>query len=241
MIVKTYWWRDRLNFGDQITSHLLQHYAGLDAQWSPAAEADLISTGSILGHVPADWTGNILGSGKLFEHDKVPENARVWALRGPLSAKGIRGDYALGDPGLLADELVPRPVRTHKLGILPHWSDRTLTQRTEWDQFSPLRIYPDWEPLDVLAAIGSCDKLVTSSLHGVIVADAFGIPRRFEPTPRLHKEGGFLKHLDYNASIGHKFEVGVTSQPSRFKINDRRDELIDAFEDFASWIRSNNT
>lgn len=240
-MLKAYYWRDEPNWGDLLTPLLLKHYADLDSEWAPAATADMISVGSILGHVSAHrWTGHVLGSGKLFAHDEVPAQARVWALRGPLTAKGVRGDYALGDPGLLADELVGPQVKQFKLGILPHWSDQDLTKRHEWDQYGPLRIYPSWHPRDVIAAIGKCEKLVTSSLHGLILADAFGIPRRFEHATRLDKEGKYLKHLDYSASIGHKFTVGVTSQPSRFRVNDRRDELIDAFESFGSHIRSNN-
>lgn len=233
----SYWWRERPNFGDLLTPLLLKHFVGVETEWSPAHDADLISTGSILGHVPRTWKGHILGSGKLFERDEVPTDSTVWALRGPISAKGIRGDFALGDPGLIADELVGPQNKRWKIGILPHWSDSVLTKRTEWDRYEPVRIHPTWHPLDVLATIGACEKIVTSSLHGVILADAFGIPRRFEHAARLDHEGGHLKHRDYNASIGHKFEVGVTSQPSRFKVNDRRDELLDAFDAFGSHVR----
>jgi len=237
-MLRSYWWKDKPNFGDLLTPYLLRHYVELETEWAPVNQADLISTGSILGHASSWWSGHILGSGKLFAHDEVPKDAKVWALRGPITAKGIRGDFALGDPGLLADELVPPQTKKHTLGILPHWSDQDLTQRTEWDQYNPVKIYPHWDPLKVIAAIGSCHKIITSSLHGLILADAFGIPRRFEWASRLDKEGGDLKHRDYHASIGHKFEVGVTSKPSRFRVNDRRDELIDAFEAFASEARS---
>lgn len=238
MTLKSYWWKDRPNFGDLLTPLLLKHFAELDTEWSPPNGADLISTGSILGHVSYNWwKGHVLGSGKLFAHDEVPVQAQVWALRGPISAKGVRGDFALGDPGLIADELVPPQTKRFKIGILPHWSDTELTTRTEWDRYEPVRIFPTWHPLDVIAAIGACHKIITSSLHGLILADAFGIPRRFEHATRLEREGGYLKHRDYHASIGHRFEVGVTSEPSRFKINDRRDELIDAFEAFGSYAR----
>ena len=237
-MVRLYEWAGQTNWGDRLSPYLLEHYAGVETTWSPAAKADLICTGSVVGHVPDSWSGHILGSGKLFEYDKIPPDAHIWALRGKLSARGVRGTYALGDPGLLADELVPAPVKRHKLGILPHWSDRELTKRTEWDKYAPLRINPTWEPLSVISAIGSCDKLVTSSLHGLIVADAFGIPRRFEAAKQLAREGGFFKHKDYSSSIGAAFEVGVTMNVSRFKVNDCRDALIDAFENYGTYVRS---
>jgi hypothetical protein len=74
----------------------------------------------------------------------------------------------------------------------------------------------------------------------MIVADAYGIPRRFEPTARLKDEGGFLKHRDYSEAIGMRFEPGVTLEAGYHSgINDRRDELIDAMETYGSWVRGN--
>lgn len=234
----TYWWRGVRNWGDLLSEPLLAHYAGVGAYWASPEEAELLCVGSVVGHVDKSWQGHILGSGKLFEDEKVPQGARIWALRGPLTATGVKGSYALGDPGLLADELVPKPVKQHKLGILPHWSDKELTLRTEWDKFSPARLDPSTDPLTLIAQIGACEKLVTSSLHGLIVADAFGVPRRFEMASQLAREGGIFKHLDYSASVGHPFEIGITSSPHRFKINDCRDQLIDAFENYGVWKRS---
>lgn len=236
--VATYWWNGRYNWGDWLTPYLLQHYSDLNTRWVSPEVAGLISVGSIVGHVDPEWRGAILGAGKLRESDQVPRRAHIFALRGPLTAQGIPGDYALGDPGLIADELVPLPVRTHRLGILPHWSDEVLVNRPEFLKYDPLIISPLWDAPDVVTAIGSCDKIVTSSLHGLILADAFGIPRRFEPTPRLAQEGGFLKHLDYSASIDHPFEPGVTSTPNRFKINDVRSQLVDAFEAYGDYVRA---
>src|SRR4249920_926354 len=106
-MVKAYWWRGVPNFGDAIAPLLIKRFSGIDVEWGPASEAKIASIGSILEHLPSSWNGYILGSGKLKESSHPNfVNTRILSLRGPLSAQGIAGDYSLGDPGLLADELV---------------------------------------------------------------------------------------------------------------------------------------
>src|ERR1041384_4874651 len=105
--VKAYWWQGVPNFGDALSPFLLERFAHASVQFAPAREAEVASIGSILEHLPETYTGYVLGSGKLREGSTVHlPDATILALRGPLSARGIKGDYALGDPGLLADELV---------------------------------------------------------------------------------------------------------------------------------------
>lgn len=236
--MKLYWWAERPNFGDALSPHLLRRFAGVDATWAAPRDAGVIGIGSILDHVAWNWRGHVIGSGCLRDKPAVPPGAKVWAVRGPLSAQGYRGDYAIGDPGLLAADLIGPVAREHDLGILPHWSDTDLVRRgfSEFGRYDPLFIDPSAEPLRVLRDIASCRKLVTSSLHGLIVADSFGIPRRFEMAARLATEGGDYKHRDYHASIGHPFEVGRTTEPSRFRIDDRRNALLDAFEAFGKAV-----
>ena len=88
---------------------LLEHFANVRATWSPVHGAKLVTVGSVLEHIPPEWDGHILGAGQLHENSYLhlhTNTAKVWALRGPLTARNVPGEYALGDPGLLADELV---------------------------------------------------------------------------------------------------------------------------------------
>jgi pyruvyltransferase len=195
-------------------------------------EASLVCVGSILDVLPPNWPGLVIGSGKLRETSKVDlTKATVLALRGPLTASSVRarGSFALGDPGLLADELVPDVEKAHALGIVPHWSDTNLEHRPEFKRFKPVIIRPSGDPLEVIRQIGQCRKIVASSLHGIIVADAYGIPRRVEMTERFSKEGGDFKFRDYSATVGLEFKVGVTQDAPRSKVQDRQHELYDVF------------
>ena len=238
-----YWWQGVPNFGDALAPLLLAYHADLDVTWAEPRTAQIAVIGSILEHLPETWDGYVCGCGKLHENSVTPLTEsvrlkRVLAIRGPLSAKGIKGDFALGDAGLLADELIKLPPKRHTLGIVAHWSDKHLASRPEFTRYEPLIIDPGGDPLTVIKQIASCRKIISSSLHGLIVADTFAIPRRFEVTPRFEREGGLFKFRDYHASINTPFEIGRTIEASRFGVDDRRFEVHDAFRALSSIIRA---
>jgi hypothetical protein len=240
-----YWWRGGgvqggiPNFGDRLAPLLLAYHADLPVRWAALEDADVVCTGSILDYLPPRWNGYVVGSGKLREHSRPDlSHAQVLALRGPLTAQGVRGDYALGDPGLLAGEMIELPVKEFDLGIVPHWSDSTLADNPTFARYHPLIIDPRDEPLEVVRQIASCKKIVSSSLHGIIVADSFAIPRRFEYTPRFDREGGTFKFRDYSLSIHTPWVVGKTIEANRFGVDDCRFALHDAFRELASRVRA---
>ncbi len=226
--ITAYYWVGRPNFGDLLTPLLISHYTDITVSWAPIQTAELVGVGSVIEHIPNGWDGRIVGAGKLHEESLFPVGrTRILALRGPLTAKGLRGDFALGDLGLLANELVRVETKRHALGIVPHWSDGELALREEFVRYKPLVIDPRGDPLDVIAEIGACEKIVCSSLHGMILADAFGIPRRFEYAARLDSEGGTFKFRDYSESIRTPFEVGKTLLANRQAIDDVKSALYD--------------
>ena len=237
-VMKAYWWTGVPNFGDALAPLLIGHFSGIETVWSPISQASLVSIGSILEHLPMKWEGFILGSGRLKENSNLDlSHAAILGLRGPLSARGVYGDFALGDPGILANELVGPQSKLYDLGILPHWRDTELVGRFTKLIRPPSTIKiinPRHDPIEVVKQIGSCRRIVTSSLHGMIVADAFGIPRRVEISPSLDNEGGDFKFRDYSASINTPLEPGKMVQPSIRLIEDIKFEVFDAFEALAS-------
>ena len=198
--MRTYWWKDVPNWGDRLGPLLLEYYCGMQSVWSPVESADIVVTGSVLEHIPAWWPGHILGAGMIGDgHPVTLDSARVHAIRGPLSARQVPGDYALGDPGLLADEMVSIDTKDIDLGIVPHWSDTRLAHDHRFQPYRPVVITAWDDPLDVMRMIGRCRKIVASSLHGIILADAFGIPRRTEVADRFTYdkwEGNLFKFKD---------------------------------------------
>lgn len=231
--VTSFWWNSVTNWGDRLTPLLLNKFSRLKIDWAPVELAEIVCVGSILGNlVKPNYTGTILGSGKLFPNGLVPQKANILALRGPLTAKGVKGDFAIGDPGLLADELVNVDKKLYNLGIVLHWSDHSLEHDPRFLKYDPIIIRSDGDPLTTIHTIGSCKKIISSSLHGLILADAFNIPRRFEATADWSREGGNFKVMDHNASIGLSFEIGLTQQANFNKIIERKNELWCAFQMF---------
>jgi pyruvyltransferase len=237
--VKAYWWNEIPNFGDALAPLLLEHFADVKTEWGTISHSKIASIGSILEHIPPLWDGVILGSGRLIEGSRLHlqqmtsgVTAKILAVRGPLTARGIPGTFAIGDPGILADELVGLQEKVWDLGIIPHFMDTTLGPKFTKlcpAPFKSIVINPQDDPLDVLRLIGSCRKIVTSSLHGMIVADAFAIPRRVEMCAKLGKDGGDFKFRDYSASIKMAFETGKVQTPNRFHIEDLKFEIYDAY------------
>lgn len=233
--MKAYWWgpSDNIrNFGDGITPLLLKKFSGIDAEWSPLATSEIVVSGSVLHHIPPGWSGIIVGTG-LIRADLLPSDlskASVLAVRGPLTAQAARlGNVTLGDPGLLANELVPHVSKKYDLGIITHWSDNALAYDPRFTQYHPKIINPADPPIKVIREIGECRKIVTSSLHGMIVADAFGVPRRFETVPLFDLDTLF-KFNDYSESIGLPLEIGKLQSPVRGKVQARAHEIYDVLQ-----------
>lgn len=240
--VRAYWWRAKPNFGDAIAPLLIERFTDYPAAWERVGKSDVVSVGSVLEHVPYLYDGYILGAGRMYPDSRLNlfgDTMTVLALRGPLTAKAWPRDCAIGDPGLLANELVPPQTKSIDLGIVPHIYDPDLRYRREF--FSPRWITkvinPADDPLKVIAEIGQCRKIVSSSLHGIILADAFGIPRRFEYTPRFDQEGGRFKFDDYSASIGTPLTIGETIYANRRIVGNRQHELWDAYRTLNTLIR----
>lgn len=240
--VKAYWWGEVPNFGDRLAPLLLERFADIEVKWDTISHSSIATIGSILEHIPPLWDGYVLGSGRLFEHSRLHlKMAIILSIRGPLSARGIAGDFALGDPGLLANELVGPQEKQWNLGIVPHWQDDELAER--FKKLVPRSatvkvINPQDDPLTVLRQIGACQRIVTSSLHGMIAADAFGgIPRRVEICPKMEKDGGNFKFRDYSASIKSPFETGKMYEPTRSRVEDVQHAVFDAYEALRSELK----
>lgn len=204
--IGVFYWTGCRNFGDLITPALLQYY-GATPILEPADKAELAATGSILGMLPENFCGTVLGSGLLSENTTLQfPQARILALRGEETKRclGFSESIPLGDPGLLASRLVTRQKRIFRLGIVPHYED--LDHPLVWQLARRLKpgvqlINVQQSPQAVIQAIDRCENILSSSLHGVITADSLGIPNAWTTfSDRLY--GGGFKFRDYYSAFG---------------------------------------
>lgn len=179
-IVPAYWWDGHPNFGDALTPWLLPRYGLLPVHTAPE-RAKLVGVGSILEQMPEDFAGVIWGSGLLRGARCRFPGARVLALRGNLTRQqlGLSVTPALGDPGILVSRHLARRAVRWRLGIVPHGVHANDPHVARLAARSPgdVRIVNVARtPGRVISEIAACEAIVSTSLHGLVVADSFGIP-----------------------------------------------------------------
>jgi pyruvyltransferase len=131
------------------------------------------------------------------------KNLDVRAVRGPATREFLIREYGIhvpetfGDPAMLLPVLFPELQRNTipgRIGIIPHFRNRGQFP----DSSETVRvILPNQDPAKVVAEILRCEFVIAGSLHGIIVAEAFGIPARWLNNCADEPD---LKYFDYYAS-----------------------------------------
>jgi|SRR5690606_2406765 pyruvyltransferase len=200
-MVSAYWYKREVNFGDLLTPRLLEFF-GVGARHSDVNQSDILLLGSILQDVSVNFSGIIAGAGLIGDLTKSFPEAKILGLRGYLTKDrlGIKYDVTLGDPGILASFLVrERSEKTHVLGIVPHYVDKADPRLALLATRYPddiLLIDVQQSPENVISLIDSCMFIVSSSLHGLIIADSLAIPNRWLMLSNKVLGDGF-KFFDY--------------------------------------------
>ena len=176
------------NWGDALNPYLLKRLLptleifGTDESQT-LSEDHLLAIGSVVHwSTPHSviWGTGAIHSSLLLTH--IPK--LVLAVRGPLTQKmlleqGINCPSIFGDPaGILPEFYSPASRRGHKypLGVIPHYVDKNCIQVAKLreqgakiiDVFSDIEYFVD--------ELASCECIVSSSLHGLICADAYSVP-----------------------------------------------------------------
>lgn len=207
------WCFSAQNFGDALTPIILRAH-GFDVDVvEREAEADLFGIGSILRRVPHNASARIWTSGMIAPNAgpalRFGPEIKILALRGTLSRDRITGivdTVPLGDGGLLIGRVFtdPVPLATAQIGLVPHMQDRKSRVIREAQQDSRFRIINVFDKVEaVVNAIRSCTVVLSSSLHGLITADSFGIPNAalaFVDSGKTAEDTG--KFADYGSAFG---------------------------------------
>ncbi|MDR4305168.1 polysaccharide pyruvyl transferase family protein [Chelatococcus sambhunathii] len=147
----------------------------------------------------------------LIDQTTSPEMfpAQICAVRGPKSrarmlAMGRQCPEIYGDPAVLYPALyLPKIEKQHRIGIIQHFREIDVVPLPKIaDVDDPLNIDIRSGLRNVVNDILSCDRIVSSSLHGVICAHSYGVPAIWYQASDLLLGDG-LKFHDYFASIGH--------------------------------------
>ncbi|TPE48391.1 polysaccharide pyruvyl transferase family protein [Amaricoccus solimangrovi] len=206
------WWWERPypgNLGDMINPYLIGKLTGVPPRFAPKGER-VLAIGSIIKFArPGD---TVWGAGCPSAGHPIEPGAEYRAVRGPLTRRMVLeagGACApvYGDPAWLLPLVHPDPGRpkTHRLGLIRHFThrDRPIELGEGVREIEILRAGREGIEAFLDEMLG-CEAIVSTSLHGLIIANAYGIPARLatfvDADRQIHGDG--MKFDDYFLSIG---------------------------------------
>lgn len=216
------------NWGDDLNYYLLQAISGKKVVFYPLGKIGnffdftcFLGIGSIFSVFSLDKT-IIIGSGVRSDSDiknirGIPQ--KVVFVRGPISRRllcerGITVPERYGDLGLVLPLLYsPSISKKNSIGIVLHSLDEKLNViKVIMEKFSCVKLiymrgYHKWT--DIINEIVSCEIVFSSSLHGLICAEAYKIPCQWvcfsenrDNDIGVWPRGWELKFFDFFSSIG---------------------------------------
>lgn len=194
------------NLGDSLSAVMVAALANRPVRHTAFDESatKLVAVGSI-GHAIESGTAVIWGTGVSIRGGTLAHNVPrtrydVRAVRGSISAQhyrdfGIRVPDVFGDPVWFLPSIVDEPVeKKYELGVIPHIRDisgnepdappladslRCVVDAADSSSVVVINTWhaPTWEGLLAkLRLIRSCKRIASQSFHGVVIAEAYGIP-----------------------------------------------------------------
>jgi pyruvyltransferase len=222
-------WCEGRNWGDALSPYLVRLLSGKEVVLRTGLHhRRFLAIGSILSD--ANEHAEVWGSGFIRVNDRVRVGPRkVHAVRGPLTRdlllrQGVDCPEVYGDPALLLPKFFnPEVEKRHAVGIIPHYIDKGHPWLRQFMLDPQVRIIDIEASIeDFVRDVKSCDVILSSSLHGLICADSYGISNTWI---KLSGDvvGGDFKFRDYRAAIG-------AGEPLAVKVMDqtRLDPIVSA-------------
>ena len=209
------------NLGDDLAvpifSYMLQR-KGLTPDSTAKKRTHLYSIGSILmlGYQDAVvWGSGILTETSFLRtifHRAFFRKLDIRAVRGPLTRKtllkwGHHCPEVCGDPGCLMPLFYkPSVEKTLDYLVIPHYLIERKVKNTIPAENITSMMTDDYQA--VIDKICSAKKVISSSLHGIILAEAYGVPAiHFQHRPKRFD----FKYEDWYQSTGRNFGPAATT------------------------------
>ena len=99
--------------------------------------------------------------------------------------------------------MLPAEEKEYDLGIIPHFADMELPVFEKIQTHFPNSVIVDVrkDPETVIKQISSCRRTISTSLHGLVISDSYGIPNCWCEASENVLGNGF-KFRDYFSSFG---------------------------------------
>lgn len=196
----------------------------------------ILSIGSIMQFANKETI--VWGTGCISPWDTPSGVKEVRAVRGPLSAQrlkelGYPTTNVFGDPALLLPLIYsPAIEKVYNFGIIPHYTEYSAMK--EMKTINPSVRYINLGVKDVenvVAQIMACRLTLSTSLHGLIVSHAYGIPSLW--VRRNNLAGGAFKFHDYFMSVGIPVYDGIEIGEIDMSSTENIQELFKKFREYA--------
>lgn len=219
--INAYWFTSEgsTNWGDDINQYIISKMSGIPLE-NVINNADsgktLKAIGSIFHQQPKD--GDIYWGTGSIHNGTIPRNLDIdiRAVRGPLTRSFlIKNGYdcpeIYGDPALLMPDFYnPTIEKTNLIGIIPHVSEidsppvKSILKRNPKLKLIDIRLGHE-EFIDELKSV---EFVLSSSLHGLMMADAYHIRNaKIDIVGPQHK-GSAWKYIDYFSSVNRFVYLG---------------------------------
>lgn len=212
------------NFGDALNTPLVEFLSGKEVLPSKNISRFFYSIFSfknyaVIGSI-LQWMkdgSEVWGAGFITEKEKVIVPSKIYAVRGPKTraiylSKCIECPEIFGDPALLFPLIYnPHIIKKYTFGIIPHYYDYEnpwieLMRKRDDVLIIDLMVRTDYTK--VIDQILQCEKILSSSLHGVIISDAYHIPnRQIQLSNKVI--GSEFKFADYYLSVGRSVQKAI--------------------------------
>ncbi|AEO42816.1 polysaccharide pyruvyl transferase family protein [Xanthomonas perforans] len=183
-----FWWQPKnagVNMGDHLSKVIVSCVLSLQDKTlieKQDLSKKLIAIGSVL-HFAKDgdtvWGSGI--NGKIPAERNTFSTLDVRAVRGPKTRKflldrGIAVPEVYGDPGLLTPMFFPADalgtINKRPFAIVPHFNEPV----EKYSAYKDHLVFPNVKPATFMSALLGAELVISSSLHGLILAEAYGIP-----------------------------------------------------------------
>lgn len=165
-----------------------------------------VAIGSVI-----EWIGgkdcHVWGAG-LMNKNGIIKSANFHAVRGQVTKNrlielGHNLPEAIGDPALLLPIIFrPNTKKKYELGVIPHYVHKAEILRKQSVHSNDILVIDVLSGVeDVINQINSCKKTISSSLHGIIVSHAYGIPSLWCELGIAPLSGDDIKFEDYFSSV----------------------------------------
>lgn len=226
-----YYYKEHKNVGDLVSIDICNNMFGFPIYTFPGIRyfEHYLMVGSVLGGM--NRKSRVWGSGLISENevDGVAEIGKIYAVRGHYTKSKLEQkfkitlDVPLGDPALLLPKIyppVPAIKKKYKIGIVAHYVDVGNT----W--LNHMLSLPNIVNVDVALSVHDfinlvqeCEYILSSSLHGLIIADAYNVPNyRLQLSGKI--VGGDFKFMDYYSTTDSPNAYIEALSPDRDENND---------------------